>query len=200
MANTKPTPRKSPRLERSLNLEFERERSPTQIPETMGRTNLSARKSTEEKSPEKRFLYFDEKMGRTKLSARKSTEGKSPKKRFLYCARKSAPANGGYKKPHRFRPGTVALREVRRYQKSTHLLIPKRPFQRLVRENLVIYATSTAMSGLQEASESFLTGLLDHANLCAIHANRVSLNKKKDKKGDIALALRLQPGARIVIG
>ena len=38
------------------------------------------------------------------------------------------------KKPHRFRPGTVALREIRRYQKSTELLIRKLPFQRLVRE------------------------------------------------------------------
>ena len=41
---------------------------------------------------------------------------------------------GGVKKPHRFRPGTVALREIRRYQKSTELLIRKLPFQRLVRE------------------------------------------------------------------
>jgi histone H3/H4 len=43
-------------------------------------------------------------------------------------------AAGGVKKPHRFRPGTVALREIRRYQKSTELLIRKLPFQRLVRE------------------------------------------------------------------
>ena len=41
---------------------------------------------------------------------------------------------GGVKKPHRYRPGTVALREIRRYQKSTELLIRKLPFQRLVRE------------------------------------------------------------------
>ena len=47
---------------------------------------------------------------------------------------KSAPATGGVKKPHRYRPGTVALREIRRYQKSTELLIRKMPFQRLVRE------------------------------------------------------------------
>ncbi|GBP07988.1 Histone H2B.3 [Eumeta japonica] len=50
------------------------------------------------------------------------------------AARKSAPATGGVKKPHRYRPGTVALREIRRYQKSTELLIRKPPFQRLVRE------------------------------------------------------------------
>ncbi len=46
----------------------------------------------------------------------------------------SAPATGGVKKPHRYRPGTVALREIRKYQKSTDLLIRKLPFQRLVKE------------------------------------------------------------------
>ena len=45
----------------------------------------------------------------------------------------SAPT-GGVKKPHRYKPGTVALREIRRYQKSTELLIRKLPFQRLVHE------------------------------------------------------------------
>lgn len=46
-------------------------------------------------------------------------------------ARKTAPVTTGVKKPHRFRPGTVALREIRKYQKSTDLLIRKLPFQRL---------------------------------------------------------------------
>jgi hypothetical protein len=41
------------------------------------------------------------------------------------AARKSAPTAGGVKKPHRYRPGTVALREIRKYQKSTDLLIRK---------------------------------------------------------------------------
>src|SRR5258705_9468259 len=74
-------------------------------------------------------------MARTKQTARKSTGGKAPRKQLATkAARKSAPATGGVKKPHRFRPGTVALREIRRYQKSTELLIRKLPFQRLVRE------------------------------------------------------------------
>jgi histone H3 len=74
-------------------------------------------------------------MARTKQSARKSTAGKAPRKQLATkAARKSAPATGGVKKPHRYRPGTVALREIRRYQKSTDLLIRKLPFQRLVRE------------------------------------------------------------------
>merc|ERR1719350_1376036 len=65
----------------------------------------------------------------------KSTGGKAPRKQLATkAARKSAPATGGVKKPHRYRPGTVALREIRRYQKSTELLIRKLPFQRLVRE------------------------------------------------------------------
>src|ERR1700719_2463771 len=67
-------------------------------------------------------------------------------------------ATGGVKKPHRFRPGTVALREIRRYQKSTELLIRKLPFQRLVRELAQEFKTdlrfqSTAILALQEFAE-----------------------------------------------
>ena len=75
-------------------------------------------------------------MARTKQTARKQATpaGKAPRKQVgNKAARKSAPAMGGIKKPHRYRPGTVALREIRRYQKSTELLIRKLPFQRLVR-------------------------------------------------------------------
>ena len=57
-------------------------------------------------------------MARTKQTARKSTGGKAPRKQLATkAARKSAPASGGVKKPHRYRPGTVALREIRKYQK-----------------------------------------------------------------------------------
>ena len=103
-------------------------------------------------------------MARTKQTARKSTGGKAPRKQLATkAARKSAPATGGIKKPHRFRPGTVALREIRRYQKSTELLIRKLPFQRLVREIAQDFKTdlrfqSSAVMALQEACEvcSFL--------------------------------------------
>jgi hypothetical protein len=75
------------------------------------------------------------KMARTKLTARKSTGQKAPRKQLASkAARKTAPSTGGVKKPHRYRPGTVALREIRKYQKSTDLLLRKLPFQRLVRE------------------------------------------------------------------
>ncbi|CAO2638656.1 Histone H3.3 [Lemmus lemmus] len=121
-------------------------------------------------------------MARTKQTARKSTGGKAPRKQLATkAARKSAPSTGGVKKPHRYRPGTVALREIRRYQKSTELLIRKLPFQRLVRE------ISAAIGALQEASEAYLVGLFEDTNLCAIHAKRVTIMPK-----DIQLARRIR--------
>nr|XP_055178122.1 uncharacterized protein LOC129507626 [Nyctereutes procyonoides] len=117
-------------------------------------------------------------MARTKQTARKSTGGKAPRKQLATkAARKSAPATGGVKKPHRYRPGTVALREIRRYQKSTELLIRKLPFQRLVREIAQDFKTdlrfqSSAVMALQEACEAYLVGLFEDTNLCAIHAKR----------------------------
>ena len=87
-------------------------------------------------------------MARTKQTARKSTGGKAPRKQLATkAARKSAPATGGVKKPHRYRPGTVALREIRRYQKSTELLIRKLPFQRLVREIAQDFKTDLTQVG-----------------------------------------------------
>uniref|UniRef100_A0A915E999 Histone H2A/H2B/H3 domain-containing protein n=1 Tax=Ditylenchus dipsaci TaxID=166011 RepID=A0A915E999_9BILA len=83
----------------------------------------------------------------------------------------------GLKRPHRYRPGTVALREIRRYQKSTDLLIRKLPYQRLVREIAQEYKTdlrfqSSAMVAVQEAAETYLAGLFEDTNLCDIHAKR----------------------------
>ncbi|XP_004387132.2 uncharacterized protein LOC101342124 [Trichechus manatus latirostris] len=113
----------------------------------------------------------DRAMARTKQTARKSTGGKAPRKQLATkAARKSAPATGGVKKPHRYRPGTVALREIRRYQKSTELLIRKLPFQRLVREIAQDFKTdlrfqSSAVMALQEACEAYLVGLFEDTNL-----------------------------------
>ncbi|KAK5640154.1 hypothetical protein RI129_010987 [Pyrocoelia pectoralis] len=117
-------------------------------------------------------------MARTKQTARKSTGGKAPRKQLATkAARKSAPATGGVKKPHRYRPGTVALREIRRYQKSTELLIRKLPFQRLVREIAQDFKTDLR----------FQIGLFEDTNLCAIHAKRVTIMPK-----DIQLARRIR--------
>jgi histone H3 len=135
-------------------------------------------------------------MARTKQTARKSTGGKAPRKSIASkAAKKSSPAgssSAGIKKPHRFRPGTVALREIRRYQKSTDLLIRKLPFQRLVREIAQDFKTdlrfqSAAIGALQEASEAYLVGLFEDTNLCAIHAKRVTIMPK-----DIQLARRIR--------
>jgi histone H3/H4 len=137
--------------------------------------------------------YLTLNMARTKQTARKSTGGKAPRKQLATkAARKSAPATGGVKKPHRYRPGTVALREIRRYQKSTELLIRKLPFQRLVREIAQDFKTdlrfqSSAVMALQEASEAYLVGLFEDTNLCAIHAKRVTIMPK-----DIQLARRIR--------
>ena len=73
-------------------------------------------------------------MARTKQTARKHVGGKAPRKQLATTAARLHPSYGGVKKAHRYRPGTVALREIRRYQKSTDLLLRKLPFQRLVRE------------------------------------------------------------------
>ncbi|KAH7415549.1 hypothetical protein KP509_14G051000 [Ceratopteris richardii] len=118
-------------------------------------------------------------MARTKQTARKSTGGKAPRKQLASkAARKSALTTGGVKKPRRYRPGTVALREIRKYQKSTELLIRRLPFQRLVRE---------IAQDLKEAAEAYLVGLFEDTNLCAIHAKRVTIMPQ-----DIQLARRIR--------
>jgi histone H3 len=94
--------------------------------------------------------------------------------------------------PHRFRPGTVALREIRRYQKSTDLLVRKLPFQRLVREISEDFKSdlryqSTALLALQEAAEAYTVTLFEDTNLCAIHAKRVTIMPK-----DIQLVRRIR--------
>ena len=102
---------------------------------------------------------------------------------------KSAPAPSAVKpkskqrRRFRSRPGVVALREIRRLQRSTDLLIPRLPFQRLVKEicaklNNELRMSSQGLQALQESSESFLSGLFEDSYLCAIHAKRVTLFPK----------------------
>ncbi|XP_030787159.1 histone H3.3-like [Rhinopithecus roxellana] len=132
-------------------------------------------------------------MARTKQTARKSSGGKAPRKQLATkAARKSAPSTGGVKKPHRYRPGTVALREIRRYQKSTELLIRKLSFQRLVREIAQDFKTdlrfqSTAIGALQEASEAYLVGLLKTPTCVLSMPNVLTIMPK-----DIQLARRIR--------
>ncbi|KIV98684.1 histone H3 [Verruconis gallopava] len=131
---------------------------------------------------------------KAKEAARKAAQGgKAPRKQLAAkTSRKSALRNGGVKKPHRYKPGTVALREIRRYQKSTELLIRKLPFQRLVREiaqdlKSDLRFQSSAISALQETAEAYLASLFEDTNICAIHAKRVTIQSK-----DIQLARRLR--------
>ncbi|KAJ7787049.1 histone-fold-containing protein [Mycena olivaceomarginata] len=119
-------------------------------------------------------------MARTKQTARQSTGGKAPRKQLMNKSGKSA--TGAVKKPHRFRPGTVALQ----------LLIRKLPFQRLVREISQDFKTdlrfqSSALQALQEAAEAHLISLFEDTNLAAIHAKRVTIQLK-----DMKLARRLR--------
>ena len=135
-------------------------------------------------------------MARTKQTARKSTGGKAPRKQLATKAARRSGVTGGVKKPHRFRPGTVALREIRKFQKTTYMLIRKLPFQRLVREIAADFKSDLRFQGsailaLQEASEAYLVGLFEDANLAAIHAKRVTIQPK-----DLQLARRIR-GERV---
>eukprot|EP00798_Chlamydomonas_sp_ICE-L_P008938 gene8938-biopygen2847 len=114
-------------------------------------------------------------MARIKQIARKSTCSKAPRKQLPI---KASNYDSNVNKPNRYRPGTVALREIRKYQKSTDLLIRKLPFQRLVREILQDFKTdlrfqSSAVLALQEASEAYLVGLFEECNFAAILAKRI---------------------------
>ncbi|KAE8219838.1 hypothetical protein CF319_g6544 [Tilletia indica] len=132
-------------------------------------------------------------MARTKQTARHSTGGKAPRLQLAKKAEKKLHAAGGVKKHHRYKPGTVALREIRKYQKSTELCLRKLPFQRLCREicqdviKTDMRFQSAALGALQEASEAYLVSLFEDTNLAAIHAKRVTIMPK-----DMHLARRLR--------
>lgn len=134
-------------------------------------------------------------MARTKQGARKSTGGKAPRKcLFTNSARNKLPtAHGVVTNPnHRYRPGELALKEIRKYQNSTELLLRSLPFQRLVREIAQDYKSelrfqAAALIALQEATEAYIVGIFEDSNLCAIHAKRVTIMPK-----DIHLARRIR--------
>lgn len=135
-------------------------------------------------------------MARTKQTARQSTGGKAPRRCDLptkQARATTAKQQARVKKPHRYRPGTVALREIRKYQQSTDLLIRKLPFQRLVRDIAAeitggqMRFQSQAVLALQETAEAYLVGVFEDSNLCALHAKRVTIMPK-----DMALARRIR--------
>jgi len=155
----------------------------------MARTKQTARKTPAGNKVPKKMLATKaaKKVPKQALAAKAAKKQVSPTGRG-----RSAGATGGVKKPHRFRPGTVALREIRRYQKSTELLLRKLPFQRLVREiaqdiKHELRFQSSAVLALQEASEAYLIGLFEDTQLCAVHAKRVTIMVR-----DVQLARRLR--------
>ena len=133
--------------------------------------------------------------------AKNKTAAKKVPSKASKMMKKTKPAAGGIKKGGasqterrkiRFRPGTVTLREIKRYQKTTGNLMPRAPFQRLVREMSSEHMAdcrfqARALMALQEATEAYLTGLFEDCNLCAIHAKRVTIMPK-----DIQLARRIR--------
>ena len=132
-------------------------------------------------------LYISRPKERTELGHR-VLDWTEEQKRKIHEAR----MQGRLIKPHRYRAGTAALKDIRHFQGSTALLIRKLPFQRLVREIAQDYKTdlrfqSAAILCLQEATEAYIVRLFDDANLCAIHARRVTIMPK-----DILLARRIR--------
>ena len=129
--------------------------------------------------------------------------GKQPRKHLLHkLIRHNKSSTGGIKKPHRYHPGLLALREIQRYQQLTDCLIKRTLFNKLIKEIFQEYRVcpdgpgtpsvqvrfqSTALAALQEAAENFLVGLFEDVNLLAVHTKRVTVMPR-----DIRLALRIQ--------
>lgn len=132
-------------------------------------------------------------MARTKQTARASVGGKAPRKRIATTGvKRPSRAAGGIKKPHRFRPGTVALREIRKAQKDTRLYIQKQPFQAMVRYIISQYKAdarfqAAALGGLQEAVEAYIVGVLEDVNWVTMHSKRVTVMPK-----DVRLVLKVR--------
>ena len=130
-------------------------------------------------------------MARTKQVKPRKNESFAPRKALATdIVRKSDMAK--IERKHRYRPGTVAIREIRKYQKSTELLIRKLPFQRLVREVAQNFCSdlrfaADSIRALQESSEMYLTELFADTNLCALHAKRVTI-----MPSDMQLARRIR--------
>lgn len=90
------------------------------------------------------------------------------------------------RKKRRYHPGTVALREIRRFQKSTDDLIPKAAIDRLIREIAQDYKTDLRFEpnmilALQSAAEAYVVDLFEKANTVAVTSGRVGI-KVKDLK------------------
>jgi histone H3 len=165
------------------------------------RTKQTCRKSTGGKpKPPKQPRKGAAQVALTKALAKKREsdvtirQSKSQTSKTLVARKHQQQAAGTQgKRPRRFHPGTRALMEIRRYQKSTELLCRKLPFGRLVREvaqdmnKAEMRFQASALMALQEAGEAYLVGIMEDSNLCAIHAKRVTIMPK-----DMQLARRIR--------
>ena len=172
MARTKTTARKGPT---SGPISFRFPRPPATVQQQDFNNSIEPLRSAAQASTQRHFG------SKGKVGGIKKTGGKTKPVKQLQPP-----------KPHRYRPGTVALREIRKYQKSTDLLIQKLPFRRLVRELAANIDSEkrfqeSALQALQEAAEHYLVTLLEEANLCAIHAKRVTIQPK-----DVQLSKRIR--------
>ncbi len=123
-------------------------------------------------------LFFPQKQTMARVKTTASRNPDAVKSRIPASKRTKKVQNKELAKARRIRPSKVALGEIRKYQKTTELLIRKLPFQRLVREITTdvkgsdMRFQSPALLALQEAAEAYLVGLFEDANLCAIHARK----------------------------
>ena len=125
-------------------------------------------------------------MPKSKVAAKAIKDQKNPKKvladkksKASKTIKKTGPAEGGLKSEikRRQKPGAATLREIKRYQRQIDVLMPRAPFQRLVRKicedvNHEMRFQSQALQALQEATEAYIVALFEDTNLCAIHAKR----------------------------
>jgi histone H3/H4 len=132
-------------------------------------------------------------MSRTKETARVTAKkAAAPKKAGKKAAKSAVSGATAVKRQHRFRPGTVALRSIRKLQRGTELLLRKAPFQRLIREiagqhKEGLRFQASAVDAIQTATESYIVSLLSDTNLCALHTRRVTIMPR-----DVHLARRLR--------
>ncbi|XP_069604732.1 histone H3-like centromeric protein A isoform X1 [Ranitomeya imitator] len=165
-------------------------KQPQKRPAASPRSPQSARPSTSQSPQSRRPATSQSPQSKTRASSRKSPEYEGPSTPKLSPGKGKKATNR--KRP--YRPGKRVLMEIRKYQKSTELLLRKAPFARLVREICMEYSRgmpyawqSTAIMALQESAEAFLVRLLEDSYLCSLHAKRVTLYPK-----DIQLARKIR--------
>ena len=157
----------------------------------MARTKQTPRNPVLERPLTAMGIDIQEKRAPAKPATKKIPIGeKQPCKHISHKTLKQKTTTGGIKKPHRYRPGLLALREIQRYQQSIESLIWRTPFNKLIKEisqeyricpegpgtpSVQVCFQSTALAALQEATENFLVGLFEDVNLLAVHAKRVTV-------------------------